>query len=182
MSTQSKLKSQFNQYNILKKEESIIFITFPSQKDDLLQELIQLMSKNLSEPYPIFTYRYFIESYPDLCIVAMDVSNKEAPIFIGGIIGSIEKKNEEVWKGYIGMIAVKDEYRGRGIAKTIVELFIKRVKEGYSLVEEIYLETEIDNIPALSLYESVGFRRTRMNNNYYMNGNSSYKLKMWLTK
>lgn len=32
-----------------------------------LEEMIQLISKDLSEPYSIFTYRYFIHGWPGLC-------------------------------------------------------------------------------------------------------------------
>ena len=46
-------------------------------------------------------------------------------------------------------------------------------------VDEIYLETEVDNYAALGLYESLGFIRTKMFMNYYLNGNSAYRLKLF---
>ena len=46
-------------------------------------------------------------------------------------------------------------------------------------VNEIYLETEVDNYAALGLYESLGFIRTKMFMNYYLNGNSAYRLKLF---
>lgn len=39
--------------------------------EDQLEELIRLISKDLSEPYSIFTYRYFIHSWPGLCITVL---------------------------------------------------------------------------------------------------------------
>lgn len=41
---------------------------------------------------------------------------------------------------------------------------------------ECYLETEIDNVGALSLYEKLGFRRTEYLPRYYLNGNAAYRL------
>ena len=45
---------------------------------------------------------------------------------------------------------------------------------------ECYLETEIDNVGALSLYEKLGFRRTEFLSRYYLNGQSAYRLVLQL--
>lgn len=45
----------------------------------------------------------------------------------------------------------------------------------------VLLETECSNIAALSLYEGLGFSRTRLLKRYYMNGNDAYRLKYWIT-
>ena len=47
-------------------------------------------------------------------------------------------------------------------------------------VNEISIETEVDNYAALGLYESFGFVRTKMYINYYFNANNAYKLKLFL--
>ena len=158
---------------IHKDNNDIIYANYPGEH--LIKEVMDLMTKNLSEPYPIYTYRYFLDNWPDLCIMAFDSKST----FIGGIIGSVETTSKNKIKGYIAMIAVKDEFRGMKIAKTIVELFLQRIKNHYKLTE-ITLETEIDNYAALSLYESRGFKRVKLNQNYYLNGNSAYKLKLWI--
>ena len=36
-----------------------------------LQGIIDLISVDLSEPYSIFTYRYFINNWPNLCFLAL---------------------------------------------------------------------------------------------------------------
>lgn len=154
-------------------ENGISYVKFPGE--EIIGEIMELMGKNLSEPYPIFTYRYFLKNWPDLCIMAFDSNG----IFVGGIIGSVEKTSKNKEKGYIAMIAIKDEYRGKKIAKRIVDVFINRIATHYKL-SEIYLETEIDNVSALSLYESVGFLRVRINSNYYLNAKSAYRLKYWI--
>ncbi|KAJ3992160.1 hypothetical protein F5050DRAFT_1790232 [Lentinula boryana] len=43
-------------------------------------------------------------------------------------------------------------------------------------VEEITLETEHDNAPALSLYESLGFIREKRLYRFYLNGKDAFRL------
>ena len=45
---------------------------------------------------------------------------------------------------------------------------------------ECYLETEVDNMGALNLYESLGFRRTEYLPHYYLNGNAAYRMVLQL--
>ncbi len=44
-------------------------ILSPYRSEDELPELIALMEMDLSEPYTVFTYRYFIRNWPHLCIL-----------------------------------------------------------------------------------------------------------------
>lgn len=51
-----------------KKEDSRI--EYISYKDETqLPEIMALIDQELSEPYSIFTYRYFITLWPDLCFM-----------------------------------------------------------------------------------------------------------------
>jgi len=43
-------------------------------------------------------------------------------------------------------------------------------------VEEVVLETEFDNIAALSLYESLGFIREKRLFRFYLNGKDAFRL------
>jgi peptide alpha-N-acetyltransferase len=38
--------------------------------DDHLKLIISMIEKELSEPYPILTYRYFVENWPELTFLA----------------------------------------------------------------------------------------------------------------
>jgi len=42
--------------------------TFKSEQD--LQIIISMIEKELSEPYPIYTYRYFVQKWPHLTYLA----------------------------------------------------------------------------------------------------------------
>ena len=46
--------------------------------------------------------------------------------------------------------------------------------------DEIALETEITNTPAMKLYERLGFLRSKRLHRYYLNGNSAFRLLLYL--
>ena len=161
---------------LIKEIDDIIYRTYPGEH--LIDDIINLMTEELSEPYPIFTYRYFLNECPESCILAYD--KLEGNKFIGCIIGNCEKsKKSDKKKGYIAMIAVNKSYRGKRIGKRLCEIFISQIKNIFK-ADEIYLETEVTNLMALKLYESFGFVRTKKLLNYYLNGNSAFRLKLWL--
>ena len=39
------------------------------EKENTLGRIIELITKDLSEPYSIYTYRYFIHNWPFLCFM-----------------------------------------------------------------------------------------------------------------
>lgn len=47
--------------------DTIYFETFSDEKD--LEPIIKLVERDLSEPYSIYTYRFFIYDYPKMCIM-----------------------------------------------------------------------------------------------------------------
>ena len=81
-------------------------------------------------------------------------------------------------RGYIAMLATQQDYRGRGIATKLVRMAVDAmIVKG---VDEIALETEVDNVPSLRIYENLGFIRTKRLHRYYLNGNSAYRLVLLL--
>lgn len=81
-------------------------------------------------------------------------------------------------RGYIAMLAVSSQYRGHGIATTLVRMAIDAMAQRNA--DEIVLETEETNIPAMRLYERLGFLRSKKLHRYYLNGNSAYRLVLLL--
>lgn len=144
--------------------------------EEEILEIFKLVDAHLSEPYGVFTYRYFMDVCPQHCIVAVD-TEKDNKI-IGAIIGRETVKGEIV-KGYIAMLVVLPEYRKRGIGKHLAIQVINNMKLTCNCA---VLETEVDNYGALYLYESLGFVRTKRLFRYYLNGNEAYRLKIWFDK
>lgn len=82
------------------------------------------------------------------------------------------------YKGYIAMLVVKKEYRKLKIGSKLVVLAVNAMKE--SKVDEVVLETEVTNKPALKLYENLGFLRDKRLFRYYLNGVDALRLKLWM--
>lgn len=82
------------------------------------------------------------------------------------------------YKGYIAMLVVKKEYRKLKIGSQLVKLAVNAMKE--SKADEIVLETEVTNKPALKLYENLGFLRDKRLFRYYLNGVDALRLKLWI--
>ena len=69
-------------------------------------------------------------------------------------------------------IYVKEEYRKKGIAMSL----INEIEKDYA-VENITLEVREDNIPAIKLYEKLGFKKVSIRKNYYKDINGILMLK-----
>lgn len=76
------------------------------------------------------------------------------------------------------MLAVSAAYRGHGVATALVKKAIDAMAQRNA--DEVVLETEETNIPAMRLYERLGFLRSKKLHRYYLNGNSAYRLVLLL--
>lgn len=91
----------------------------PYTSEQQLPSIIRLIENDLSEPYSIYTYRYFIHNWPQLCFLAIDDDDRQRNPDNDGIIGvvvcKLDRHRERDMRGYIAMLAVKADYRKRGI-------------------------------------------------------------------
>ncbi|KAF3918843.1 hypothetical protein ABW20_dc0101434 [Dactylellina cionopaga] len=156
-------------------ENNITFRAFGDEKTTPhLEGLRSLISDGLSEPYSIYVYRYFLHQWGDLCYLALDGEN-----LIGVVICKLERHREHgANRGYIAMLVVKEEYRGRGLATRLVKMAIDAMV--IQNADEVVLETEVTNTGAIKLYEHLGFLRSKRLHRYYLNGNSAYRLVLYL--
>ncbi|KAK3690036.1 N-terminal acetyltransferase C complex catalytic subunit MAK3 [Podospora appendiculata] len=133
-----------------------------------------LISKDLSEPYSIYVYRYFLYQWGHLCYMALDPADTS---LVGVIICKLEphaSHSPPTIRGYIAMLAVSSAYRGHGIATALVKKAIDAMAGRHA--DEVVLETEESNTPAMRLYERLGFLRSKKLHRYYLNGSSAYRL------
>ena len=111
----------------------------------IVEELEKIFAKHsLSLPRMqtlVFTYRYFLHRFPELCILAVDAGKP-----IGCVVckidqeDSIQNGEQRMMKtGYIGMLAVQSSYRRRGIGKALVRKVLERMKA--MKCESVMLET-----------------------------------------
>ena len=76
------------------------------------------------------------------------------------------------------MLAVDEKYRKQKIGSNLVLKAIEKMID--SDADEVVLETEVTNKPALMWYENLGFIRNKRLFRYYLNGVDALRLKLWL--
>ncbi|EUC58452.1 GNAT family acetyltransferase [Rhizoctonia solani AG-3 Rhs1AP] len=136
-----------------------------------LPAIMALVQDGLSEPYVIYTYRYFLSSWSHLAFMAHDPESGEP---IGAIVCKQDSHRGKAERGYIAMLVVGSAWRKRGIARHLVELSIDAMAANGA--DEVTLETEFDNTPALALYSALGFVREKRLFRFYMNGKDAFRL------
>lgn len=116
-------------------EDELRYIQYDNSKEnEYVPAMRQLISKDLSEPYSIYVYRYFLYQWGDLCFMAMDLHTKQQQQeqeqeLVGVVVSKLEPHRGGPLRGYIAMLAVKEEYRGRGIATRLVRMAIDAMIE-----------------------------------------------------
>ncbi|KAG9324457.1 hypothetical protein KVV02_006601 [Mortierella alpina] len=145
------------------------------ESEHQLSGMMSLIENDLSEPYSIYTYRYFLHQWPKLSFLALDKDNGAC---IGVVVCRLEphgrsKRN----RGYIAMLAVSKEYRKRKIGSTLVLMAIEAMKTAGA--DEIVLETEYTNQSAIALYQQMGFIKDKRLYRYYLNGIDAFRLKLF---
>jgi len=169
-----------------------------SLESEYLPAIRALISKDLSEPYSIYVYRYFLYQWGHLCymvspyvircelgslrkLTQRQALNPSDSSLIGVIICKLEphaSHSPPTLRGYIAMLAVSAPYRGHGVATSLVKAAIDAMTQRNA--DEIVLETEETNVSAMRLYERLGFLRSKKLHRYYLNGNSAFRLVLLL--
>lgn len=98
-----------------------------------MPDIIRLIQRDLSEPYSIYTYRYFIHNWPELCFLAMHGTQ-----CVGAIVCKLGMHRQIMKRGYIAMLAVDKEYRKLKIGTNLVQKAIE-VGGFYFLSLNLYL-------------------------------------------
>jgi peptide alpha-N-acetyltransferase len=100
--------------------DGIVYQKYESERQ--MPDIKNLMQIGLSEPYSIYTYRYFICNWPELCFLAFDQDK-----IIGAIICKLETVMDKKC-GYIAMLAVNCEYRRKKIGCNLVLRSIREMQ------------------------------------------------------
>lgn len=87
------------------------------RNEEDLKNVMRLIEKELSEPYHIYTYRYFLHDWPDLSFLAW--LEGEA---VGVIVCKLDRhlRGSRLMRGYIAMLSVDPRFRGHGIGTHFV--------------------------------------------------------------
>ena len=97
-------------------DTSKVHIEYREYESELqMPDIIRLIQRDLSEPYSIYTYRYFIHNWPELCFLAMHGEQ-----CVGAIVCKLGMHRQIMKRGYIAMLAVDKEYRKLKIGTNLV--------------------------------------------------------------
>ena len=130
-------------------KEKFRFEQYDAAKEQTLLPAIQkLISADLSEPYSIYVYRAFLYQWGSLSYVVsllaharcgahklcsyssmLQAFDEPTSQLVGAIICKMERHRGGPMRGYIAMLAVREEYRGKGIATQLVKLAIEKMRD-----------------------------------------------------
>lgn len=153
-------------------EDGLRYHTLDPKSKLQFSNVCDMIDKHLSEPYSIYVYWFFFHEWAQYCFLVSDAATAE---IIGVIISKAEPHRDVRMRGYIGMLVILPEYRGRGIATKLVQMTIKKMI-AWDSVDEVMLETEVINCAALKLYELLGFLRAKRLYRYYLNTHDAFRL------
>ncbi|NPB01200.1 MAG: GNAT family N-acetyltransferase [Crenarchaeota archaeon] len=132
-------------------------------------EDLDKISKIVMEVFPedcniIIRYIRYIYAFVRDHSYIVEINNE----LVGFSINSVE-----YGRGHVMYLAVKSNYRRRGIGKAL--LCVSLIHFFHQLdLSEVFLEVQTENIPAIKLYESLGFRIVRRIPRYYVDGSDCY--------
>lgn len=131
-------------------------LTLRRMCDDDLDLVLGIEHVAFAMPWSSITYRNLLRRRD------ADLSVAEIPEV--GIIGyaafwSVLDEAE------LGNIAVTPEYRGRGVARALLDRVLERATE--KQINAMFLEVRVSNERARALYERAGFKQVGMRRNYY---------------
>ena len=125
--------------------------------DAQVSQVAQLERICFSDPWSENSVASELKNPLSLWLVAMDGET------VAGYIGSQSVEGEADMMN----VAVHPDYRRQGIARLLVtELVAALAKKG---VSSLALEVRASNVPAISLYEQLGFVQVGRRPNYYRN-------------
>lgn len=81
---------------------------------------MRLIDVELSEPYSIFTYRYFLTNWPELCFIAYATNPKDASETPFGTVVCKSDIRGDHMRGYLAMLVVDKAFRAKGVGEPLL--------------------------------------------------------------
>lgn len=128
----------------------------------------------LPENYGDYFFMDLYSRFPETFIVA----EEEKDGIVGYIMCRVELGLSNfgfsgfIKKGHVVSIAVMPEHRRKGIGNALVV----RAMESMRLynAKQCFLEVRVSNMPAINLYNKLGFKVTKTIHGYYSDGEDAY--------
>ncbi len=139
-----------------------------STKD--FKDIMEIEREAFSPRNPVYDIYIYVTYGSDLLVA--DIGGK----VVGYVaIMDIDRENSKIVS-----LAVKKEFRRRGIGTKLLSTAIERCKERNK--KKILLEVRVSNYIAQKLYKKMGFRIVDVIPNYYQDGEDAYLMALDLTQ
>lgn len=154
------------------------YIVRRCEQEDL-PSVIEINMSTLPEHYSDYFFESILKELPESFLIA-ELDGK----VVGYIMCKLEfgfsnfRKLGFVKKGHVVSVAVRDEHRGKGLGKALMQeatsgLIAKKA-------DEIYLEVRVSNESAVKMYERLGFVIKTKIRAYYRDGEEAYLMALEL--
>jgi [ribosomal protein S18]-alanine N-acetyltransferase len=130
-------------------------LTVRDMKPEDLDVIVELEKVLFSQPWDLESFEYELEQpYSESYVVVCD-DRIIAYFMMWSLLDEMHVLN----------IAVIPEYRRKGIARWLLEMFIEKSQQNH--IRIIHLEVRESNDGAIRLYEKIGFKTVGRRRNYY---------------
>ncbi len=141
-------------------------------KPDDLEAVVNINLTTLPENYSSSFYLNHFYSYPKSFLVA-EMDGRIVGYAMCRIeYGIANTKFGFAHKGHVISVAVVPEHRKKGIGVALMSEAMIAMK-GYGS-SEIYLEVRVSNLPAVAMYQKLGYHVAKRLRSYYMDGEDAY--------
>lgn len=120
-----------------------------------------LLSVNNEFPIPLNNKTDLKETVNKLYLLGDVFCLKNKENIIGLVAGDSNNKENKI--GYLSVLVLFKEYRGKGLASVLVKTFLNNAKTNG--MKKVFLYTHSTNIKAVSLYKRLGFYEADLKNN-----------------
>jgi len=132
-----------------------------------LPSVIAIERRSFPTPWSLAMFVLEFSKPTGICLAAEDEK---------GLVGYLVcARYEQVW--HLMNVAVVSEHRRRGIASELID----RLFEEAGSESRFTLEVRVSNLPAIAMYERLGFRSAGRRRSYY-HDNGEDALIMWLVR
>ena len=122
-----------------------------------VEQIADLEKQCFSDPWSANSILSELRNDLSLWIVAIDGER---------VVGYVGSQSVMGWSDMMNL-AVSEEYRRQGIAEKLVNALISALRDRNNTC--LTLEVRVSNLPAISLYEKMGFVCVGKRSNYYRN-------------
>lgn len=130
-------------------------ITIERMKENHVPQIATLEKSIFSDPWSENSVKSELSNPLSLWLVAADGETVAGYIGSQTVLGESDMMN----------LAVRESYRRSGVGRALIEALIEALRAVGS--ECLTLEVRFSNLPAIRLYESLGFSQVGIRKNYY---------------